>query len=206
MRRRLHATGLALGLVLLTLTAACNRKPETAQAPAPPTTPASPAPPAEPAAAPPLTGFAHEARIDSQGYYMPQGQVQVGDFRLTNLTLGAGSDFTQWEANKRMATYGPVLFEFEDIKSPVQANELGGEVHDNTLRVLPDAYRMDARGVSFRGHAKGLGDIAFDGTFDRKALDAAKAGGGSPAIVLRGDLRIGQQVFKNVPFTYFAGE
>jgi hypothetical protein len=143
--------------------------------------------------------------VDVQGYYLPEGQVKVGAFRLTNLTLGAGSDFSQWEANKRMATYGPVLVEFEDVTSPTQTNELGGEAHTNTVRVLPDAYRMDAKSVSFRGHAKALGDIAFDGTFDPTALESAKTSG-APAIVLRGDLTVGKQLFKNVPFTYFAGE
>ncbi|MDB5430964.1 MAG: hypothetical protein JWP35_2080, partial [Caulobacter sp.] len=168
--------------------------------------PVAPVAPVAPPAPPPLSGFVHDAHVDVQGYYMPASEVKVGVFRLTNLTLGAPSDFSQWEADKRMATYGPVLIEFEDVTSATQTNEMGGEAHTGAIRVLPDSYRMDAKGVSFRGHAAGLGEVTFDGVFDPKALAASKGGGSAEAVVLRGTLRIGQTEFKNVAFTYFAGD
>ncbi len=204
MRLRPLAVGLAAVAVLTA--AACNRRQEAAQPPAPPAAPVAPVAPVEPPAPPPLSGFVHDAHVDVQGYYMPVSEVKTGAFRLTHLALGAPSDFSQWEANKRMATYGPVLIEFEDVTSPTQANEMGGEAHTGSIRVLPDSYRMDAKGVAFRGHAAGLGEVTFDGVFDPKGLAASKGGGAAETVVLRGTLRIGQTEFKNVAFTYFAGD
>lgn len=198
---------LALTVAVLMLAAACDRGAKAPPAPpAPPVPPAAPAPPVPPTP-PALEGFSHETALDLQGYYIPQPgtEPKAGALKLMNLTLGTPSDFSQWEAGKRMATYGPVLIEFEDGNTPLVKNELGGE-NRQSVRILPDAYRFDGKGVSFKGHHPTLGDITFVGTFDRKALDDVRQVGYGEGVVLRGRLTIGSQAFDNLAFTYFGGD
>lgn len=188
-------------LACLTL-AACNpaaevKKPETA-----------PAPSTAPAAAPamPVT-FSHDPKLDSFGYYLTDAQVQVGNFKLTSLSIGQASDFADWEAGKRPATYAPIFLAFDDVTSPTAENELGQIHHTVSVRVLPTAYRVDGQEVSFHGVDPSLGEVTLTGALDVAALKAAKAAGpGQLNPVMTGVLRLGDQEFRNITFKYFGGE
>jgi hypothetical protein len=181
--------------------AACKPATETRKAET------APAASAAPAAAPAPVTFAHDPQLDSFGYYFTDADVQVGTLKLASLNIGQASDFADWEAGKRPAAYAPIFFEFEDVASPTATNEQGQTAHTVSLRVMPTAYRVDGREVSFHGVAPHLGEVSFSGAFDLAALKTAKAAGpDEPQPVLRGDLRVGDQPFRDISFMYFGGD
>jgi hypothetical protein len=149
--------------------------------------PASTAPAATPAA--PVT-FSHDPKLDAVGYYLADTAVQSGNLKLTSLNIGQARDFADWEAGKRPAE-----------------NELGQVNHTVTVRVMPTAYRVDGQDISFHGVDPNLGQVTLIGALDVGALRAAKtAGPGHLDPVMKGDLQIGDQQFRNVVFKYFGGE
>jgi hypothetical protein len=173
------------------------KKPETA--PAPSTAPAA-TPPA------PVT-FSHDPTLDGFGYYFTDAVAQSGHLKLASLNIGQASDFADWEAGKRPATYAPIFLTFDDVTSPTAENELGQTYRTISVRVMPTAYRVDGQEVSFHGVDPRLGQVTFTGAFDLDALKAAKAAGpDEPQAVLKGGLQIGDQQFRNISFMYFGGE
>jgi len=180
---------------------ACKPAIETRRAETPPAASAAPA------AAPAPVIFAHDPQLDSLGHYLADAAVQVGSLKLTALSIGQASDFADWEAGKRPTPYAPIFLEFEDVASPTAETELGQAYHTVSLRVMPTAYRVDAREVSFHGVDPQVGEVSFSGAFDLEALKAAKAAGpGAPKPVLRGDLQVSDQHFSDIDFLYFAGD
>lgn len=196
---------LALAAALLAVTAAgCDRKPA-----APEEAPVAEARPAPAPAEPSLhvaEGFKHQAGLDASGYYLSPTPFQVGDYRFAHMAIGAPSDFQTWEKGDHSSTFGPILFQFDDLTSPVVPNALGGEGRSVTLRVLPEAYSFDAGKLTFRGKDAKLGEVLFVGTFDQAALARAQAEGSSQSTVLSGDLKIGAQPVRKVTFTYWVGD
>lgn len=168
----------------------------------------APAPSTAPAATPPApVTFSHDPALDAFGFYFTETAVQAGALKLTSLNIGQIGDFADWEAGKRPATYAPIFLSFEDVTSPTAENELGQIYHTVSLRVMPTAYRVDGQEVSFHGVDRNLGQVTFTGAFDVTTLKAAKAAGpGEPQPVLRGDLLVGDQQFRNISFKYFGGE
>lgn len=193
---------LALGLSAVALLAgACHRKPETPPAPA-----AAAPPPAAPASPQPHAGFSHQDSFDAAGFYFTQSNIKSGNWRLAQMGVGAPSDFETWEKGDHASTFGPILFEFEDVASPTQTGETGAESHTGRIRVLPDSYAMDDQKLSFTGHDARLGTISFDGRFDKAALAEAKANGSGQMAVLTGTLKVGEKTYDRVSFTYFVGD
>jgi hypothetical protein len=195
--RRLSALTACLAL------AACQPATETRTAEAPAAAPAAP----PPAAAAPVT-FAHDPALDAFGYYFTQADVQSGNLKLTSLNIGQAADFADWEAGKRPATYAPIFLAFEDVTSPTAENELGQINHTVSIRVMPTSYRVDTGQVSFHGTDPNLGSVTFTGVFDLAVLKTSKAAGpnGAPVPVLKGELRVGDQDFRDISFLYFGGE
>jgi hypothetical protein len=184
------------------LLAACQPAAETKKAET------APAPSTAPAATPPApVTYSHDPALDSLGYYFTDTVVQSGSLKLESLNIGQISDFADWEAGKRPATYAPIFMTFDDVTSPTAENELGQTYHTVSVRVMPTAYRVDDQEVSFHGVDPRLGQVTFTGAFDVEALKAAKAAGpGQTRPVLKGGLQIGDQQFRNVSFVYFSGE
>jgi hypothetical protein len=168
----------------------------------------APAPSTAPAATPPApVTFSHDPGLDSFGYYFTDATVQSGALKLASLNIGQASDFADWEAGKRPATYAPIFLTFDDVTSPTAENELGQIYRTVSVRVMPTAYRVDDQEVSFHGVDPRLGQVTFTGAFDLDALKAAKADGpGEPQPVLMGGLQVGDQQFRNVSFQYFGGD
>lgn len=168
----------------------------------------APAPSTAPAATPPApVTFSHDPALDSLGFYFTDTDVQSGSLKLESLSIGQASDFADWEAGKRPATYAPIFMTFDDVTSPTAENELGQTYHTVSVRVMPTAYQVDDREVSFHGVDPRLGQVTFTGAFDVEALKAAKAAGpGEPQPVLTGALLVGGQQFRNISFLYFGGD
>ncbi|MDH4386632.1 MAG: hypothetical protein QE280_14455 [Caulobacter sp.] len=203
---RIPPLALAAFLVLPLALSACERKEEAAPAPPVAVAPTPPAAPAVPVAPPTVTGFNHSGTLDAAGYYIPRNEIRVGTFKLNHLGVGAASDFTQWEQGDRASVFGPVLMQFDDVTSPVQTNELGGEAHTVSVRVLPSAYSVDGKTLRFVGQDSKLGRIAFEGAFQTAALAQARAEGSGPQAVLTGTLQVGTTRISNASFTFFAGD
>lgn len=194
---------LALGTVIVLILAACEQKQEAAPAKPAPAKPAAEAPAATPAVP---TGFQHDPAFDASGYFMTQTIVRSGTYQLRHIAVGAPSDFAQWEAGSR-EVFGPIAFQFEDMASPLKANELGAEVHTISARVLPDSYRFSAGEVSFRGHDPKVGEVIFSGAFNTTALAAAKQSGSSDyQPVLTGSLSVNGERIGNLSFNYWVGD
>ncbi len=197
----------ALAIGALALAAACSRKAEKAEAPAPVATA-----PAEAPVAPPephidvAPGFTHQAQFDASGYYLAAQPVQAGVWKLSHVGVGAPSDFAGWEAGSRDAVFGPILFQFEDTSSPKQTSEGGAESHTVILRVLPQAYSFEPGKVTFKGADPKLGEILFSGAFDAAALAQARNEGFSPRPVLRGALKVGDAPARQVALNYYLGD
>jgi hypothetical protein len=196
------ATSRLPALIVCLALAACRPVTETKKAETAP--PPSTAPAAQPGA--PVT-FSHDPAVDSFGYYFTDTEVRSGTLKLTSLNIGQSSDFADWEAGKRPATYAPIFLEFEDVTSPTAENELGQTYHTVSVRVMPTAYRVDGQEISFHGVDPRLGQVTFTGAFDVEALKAAKAAGpGETRPVLKGGLQVGDQQIRNINFMYFGGE
>lgn len=157
------------------------------------------------AATPP---FQHDPRLDVFGYYFSQTPIQVGNWALKSVNLGAPSDFAAWEEGKRPSNFGPVFLEFEDVTSPTAENELGQTYHTVSFRLLAESYRVGAGQVTFRGKDTRIGEVSFSGGLDLAGLQAARAAGpgGADKPVLTGDLQIGATRLRNIGFVYFAGD
>jgi hypothetical protein len=201
-----------LAVAVLAL-AACNQKPaepktgaDTVNLPAAvaPASTSAPTPPQQPGAG----GFTHDKGADLFGYFLPASEVKVGSWKLTALSVGSEDEFAKWEAGQRTATYSPVMFEFEDVTSPLKANELGQQVHTRSVRVLASAYAISGAKLAFSGQDPAVGPVAFSGVIDLAALKASKAAGpnGGPATIVKGDLKIGAASFNGLAFTWFGGD
>lgn len=187
--------------------AGCNRqdsKPAPAPTPAPAPVPAPSA--AASTAKPPVTGFAHTGNFDNAGYYMPTRDIKVGKWQLKTIGVGAMSDFAAWEQGDRTSTFGPILLEFDDTTSPLKPNDIGNDVHEVSVRVLPSGYATDGRTLRFAGVDPKLGPVTFEGAFDTAAMAEAKAQGAGEAAVLKGTLQVDQTRVDDARFTFFAGE
>lgn len=203
----MRSVPLALAFSALALAAACNRKPEKAEAPPPAAAPAPTAPAAAPEAPVEVAaGFGHQAGFDASGYYLAAAPVQSGPWKLSYIGVGAPSDFSQWENGDRASVFGPILLQFEDTTSPRQTSETGAESHAVSVRLLPEAYRFEQGKVTFRGANPRLGEVVFAGAFDAAALQKARNEGASAAPVLRGRLKVGSAPAREVAFNYWVGD
>lgn len=185
-------------LIGLTLLSGCNRagREDKAEAPGAPAS----------AQAEPVIGFQHEAGFDAQGYYKPLTDISVGQVKLVHIAVGAPSDFDAWEGGKHDEMFGPILVEFEDASTPLEAVN-GVERRAVSARVLPLAYRLTPGRLAFHGQDAKLGDVEFDGAFDTAALAEAKAAGLSEGkAVATGRLTIGKQSWPAVKLGYWAGD
>lgn len=187
-----------IALVGALLASACDQAPEPADAPAGSTSPDAPKA---------LAGFAHSIQGDLSGYYMPVTEVTAGKYKLTHAFIGQGREFTAWEKGERSQTFAPVMFEFADTSSQIVTNEMGGENHSVTVRVLPTAYAVTDGAVRFAGTSPELGEVTFEGTLDANALATARRNlGASEAPVLTGTLRAGGQTFEAQQFGWWVGD
>lgn len=185
------------GLVLVAV-AACDR-------PARETGEPEPTPSEQGEAA--LAGFQHGQTVDLSGYYLPLTPVQAGNWRLHHIAMSDARGFEVWQGGERSQTYGPVMLHFDDVSSPTGTNELGGEYHEVTARVLPDAYEITDERVRFRGQAPGVGTVTFEGRLDAGELELAQRNlGGTEGVVLTGTLSAGGRVFEGQQFRWWMGD
>lgn len=161
-----------------------------------------------------ISGFSHDNKSDLFGYYLPPDGIKVGHFVLHTFAIGQMDDLKKWETGKeRLTTWAPVMVSFTDLTSKTVKNEESGEMEHQDVRVLPTAYRIKGNTVAFVGAMKGIGTVTFTGTLDVPAIAKLNAAAGtengkseSEGNVLKGDLTVGSQTFKNIGFSWFAGD
>ena len=160
-----------------------------------------------PEAADRLSGFSHDITQDMSGYYMPATPVQVGTWRLRNISVLLESDMDAWEGGERGEVYGPIMIEFDDTASPTGVNELGQEYYSETARVLPEAYDVTDTRVRFRGRSPEVGIVTLDAELDGDGLGLARRNlGSSEGPVLTGTLTVGERVFEGQQFRWWMGD
>ena len=163
--------------------------------------------PANVAAPSAATAFSHAVSDDQSGFYIPVTAPTIGKYQLSYLSLGQATEFASWEAGERMATYAPVMFEFDDTSSSMVTGETGAETRSVTVRVLPTSYSVTDGAVRFSGSSPELGAVSFEGSLDQGALATARRNlGGGEAPVLTGTLRVGGRTFANQEFRWFGGD
>ncbi|MCY1647602.1 hypothetical protein OVA11_11195 [Caulobacter sp. SL161] len=191
----------------LALLAACE-DPASQPTKPPPATQSAAKPAQEGPAPSAVAGFQHDPKLDAFGYYFSETPIRSGDWELSSLHIGALDDFAAWEGGKRTSTYAPIFLEFDNVTSPTAVSELGQTYYTVSIRLLPEAYRVNTREVVYRAKDPKLGEIVFTGAFDLEALAAAKSGEaqGADRPVLRGDLTVGALRLRNIALSYFAGD
>jgi len=140
------------------------------------------------------SAFSHAQTQDLFGYYMPETEVGADGFSLIHLHIGGMSEFRDWEAGRRMATYAPVMMEFL----------LPGETSE---RVLPDSYSVTDRRVRMTGAHPEYGRVTLDAGFEGPALTTARSElGDADAPTLVGTITIGDRTYSGVRFLYSPGD
>jgi pimeloyl-ACP methyl ester carboxylesterase len=149
----------------------------------------------------------HEPGTALFGYYMPANdhEIRVGDWLLQDIFIDDANVADAWTPESGLPYFAPVMIEFVDTSSEWVENELGGG-YSGFVRAMPTRFAVRQDSVFFEGVAEGLGQISFSGSYDRAAVLAAQDEGGTEAIVIEGRLSIGDQVFDEVQFSWFAGD
>ena len=152
-----------------------------------------PAAEGERAAPPPLEGFAHAPDRDFFGYYFAEPPVRIGDLHLHHLHIGSPREFGLFEGGgERLATYAPLMLQFDDETTARGVNELGQTWYEVSHRVLPSAYRVFPDDVRFAGTHDALGPVGFTGRFEQGSL--------------AGTLTVGGETFAGLTFRHHAGD
>jgi hypothetical protein len=162
-----------------------------------------------------VTGFSHDNKGDLFGYYLPPDGTKTGHYLLHDFAIGPLDDIKKWEsAKERMPNYAPIMFQFTDLTSKMVKNQESGEMeHSEEVRVMPTAYRIKGNTIAFIGASKEIGTVTFVGTLDLKEITKLNAEAGTDSAeaqskgdVMKGDLTIAGKTYKNIGFSWFAGE
>jgi hypothetical protein len=186
MRRRLLTMALAGGL--LAPLAACDRPGARDEAPT----------------ATRASSFTHDLPEDVSGYYVPAGDVRIGNWRLHHVFMGQVPEFIAWETGGRTPGFAPVMIEFEDMTGPPVATDQGQR--RRRLRLIPAAYAVTEELVRFEALSGGLGAVSFEGRLDQDALAHARRNLGDEGPVLKGTLKVGTRTFEGVSLRWWAGD
>lgn len=147
----------------------------------------------------------HEPGMALFGYFMPVGEIRIGDIQLNNLFLDDAAEADAWQGSEAGSVFAPFMVEFVDTASPWIENELGGG-YERGIRVLPQRFAVTTDSVAFEGVSEELGAVSFHGSFDRQAVIDAQGLGWTEDAVMQGRLRIGDLVIEDAAFTWFAGD
>jgi hypothetical protein len=175
--------GLAVGLLLL---ASCDQ-------------------PEAPTGAPPAAAFRHAMSSDLSGYYLPAGEVRVGNWAFHHIFVGQAQEFQAWESGNRSETFAPVMLQFEDVTSPMVQTEIG-ETRSVSARVLPTTYSVTDTSLSFEGRSPELGAVRFEGSLDPGALATSRRNLGDEGVVVTGRLTVGDAPARTVQLRWWAGD
>ncbi|GGG91494.1 hypothetical protein GCM10007420_03480 [Glycocaulis albus] len=145
-----------------------------------------------------------EQHFDAYGYYMPQGSLQFGNWRLHHIHIAPGFEFEAWEAGGRRDAmpFGPVFAVFEDVSSPMGTNELGQEYYEVSTRVRADYYRIEDGAFTFEGADPELGTVIIDGTLHGDVVRAQDTG--EPAFT--GGMEVGGDRVRNMSLYWYGGD
>ncbi|WP_312124852.1 hypothetical protein [Brevundimonas sp.] len=126
--------------------------------------------------------YVFEVSQDVAGVYVPASDYALRNWRLKQVSLGHADAFAAWDATGRAASAAPVKLVFEDRQD---TNAETGQ--PRTLTLIPAAFDLRDDKVVIEAVSGGLGEVRFDGALDGQAEAAA----------LKGQLKIGTQIFEN---------
>ena len=158
-------------------------------------------------AAPVSTAPAHQNGQALFGYYMAAGEseIRIGDWLVSHLFIDDAANVDAWTVESSEDFFAPVMFEIVDTSSAWIEGEIGG-AYENSTRGLPTHFAITNDLIEFTGHAEHLGEISFSGTYDRASVMAADDVGATEDVVITGRLQIGEHVFEDASFSWFAGD
>jgi len=147
--------------------------------------------------------FVRDTALDLTGYYSPLNDVKVGAFRLEWFSIDTPKDFESFEKTGPVPSkMTPFIAAFEDLSSPEKQGELG-PYRTNSPRVQPIRYVITRDRIEFVGLDPQIGAIHFTGAADPAFLAGTSRQGNAD---LTGDLVIGDNVFRDLGFSYSAGD
>ncbi len=144
--------------------------------------------------------FFHESKKKFYGYYFPEKPIKINSIVLYHFFMGENMEFDKFEKDPN--SFAPIHFNFNDTKSKLLTNELGQEYYETTYRVGPVSYFAGPDKINFTGKDEKLGNIKFTGKMNWKLRETETI----DKPVLTGDLMVGDELFKNIQFTWFAGD
>jgi pimeloyl-ACP methyl ester carboxylesterase len=153
------------------------------------------------------TAVVHQNGQALFGYYMAAGEseIRIGDWVLSHLFIDDAFNVDAWEVESSQDFFAPVMFEIVDTSSAWIEGEIGG-AYENSTRGLPTHFAITQDRVEFSGFAEHLGEITFSGSYDRAGVMAAYDIGATEDVVITGRLQIGEHVFEEARFSWFAGD
>tara|TARA_R110000868_G_scaffold120275_2_gene319325 strand:- start:6976 stop:7578 length:603 start_codon:yes stop_codon:yes gene_type:complete len=163
--------------------------------------------------------FRHDTKTDLQGYYIPQWNAQTGvsasyragNFILSHVSISTPAELKKFEKSgpdADLPNYAPVMLQFDDTSSAKGENELGQTYYEVTERILPQAYDLNRKNITFKGTGRILGPVTFTAKPDMKKIEAARNNpahiSDGPALI--GTLTIGDTVIEDVKLMWHGGE
>lgn len=143
---------------------------------------------------------------DLFGYFLPQEDIAIGSIQLDHISLAA-----QWEVEAYIAgepgAFPPLTLSFDDVSSPTGIGELGNTYYEVSYHVQPDRFEVTDSGIRFSGEHDLLGEVRFQGAWDRAQIAEMMAGNPQNAqSALTGNLVIGDVIFEDVTFQGWLGD
>lgn len=153
------------------------------------------------------TALVHQNGQALFGYYMAAGEseLRIGDWVVSHLFIDDAANVDAWDVESSADYFAPVMFEIVDTSSAWVEGEIGGG-YENGTRGLPTQFAITSDRVEFTGAAEHLGQITFSGSYNRAGVEAAYEIGATEDVVITGRLQIGETVFENASFNWFAGD
>ncbi len=154
--------------------------------------------------------YIRDASLDLTGYLLPAKDIKIGTFAFDYFGFGGPDDFESFEKKgQTIPTWTPFMAVFEDLSSAEKQGE-HGPYRANSLRVFCSHYIISREVIEFTGHDRQVGYVRFRGrantVFLAGQLDPDGALDGAYDAAMTGDLFVGGTAFRNIHFSYWAGD
>ena len=138
-----------------------------------------------------------------QGVYTPKTLVENGKYALREVDFGSNDDFGAFEHKGPVQAIPPLEFVFD-------VTAANGKAPSATIRLAVQTYRLTREHIEFSAYDARIGEVRFSGAADPAFLIRLDDTNHSPAFedaaVITGDLTVGDQVVKNVGFSYLLND
>lgn len=142
------------------------------------------------------------------GYYLPIDTVAVSainaDGEAVTYSFDSFSVGAPWEYGEDIGQARSTIVVFYNLDGPVEYGELGANYLDSAF-TWPSALEITPDGMRLSAEHPALGPVLMDIAWDVDRLYRADMRNRSDVAVARGRMRVGDQVFEDVSFSYYEG-